>query len=69
MGFLPIFEASLESTISAQHIVINTVPALILTAPLIRKMSSQALIIDLASKPGELILLLQRNIISKHYGH
>lgn len=52
MGFLPIFEASLESTISAQHIVINTVPALILTAPLIRKMSSQALIIDLASKPG-----------------
>ncbi|WP_312096295.1 dipicolinate synthase subunit DpsA [Niallia sp.] len=52
MGFAPIFETALESTIPYQHIVINTVPALILTSTLIKKMSSQALIIDLASKPG-----------------
>lgn len=52
MGFHPLLEASLESTIPSQHIVINTIPALILTATLIKKMSSDALIIDLASKPG-----------------
>lgn len=52
MGFHPLLEASLESAIPSQHIVINTIPALILTATLIKKMSSDALIIDLASKPG-----------------
>jgi len=52
MGFHPLLDASLESAIPSQHIVINTIPALILTATLIKKMSSDALIIDLASKPG-----------------
>ncbi|AYV65778.1 dipicolinic acid synthetase subunit A [Niallia circulans] len=52
MGLVAIFEPSLESEIPLQQIIINTVPALLLTSSLIKKLSSTALIIDLASKPG-----------------
>jgi len=52
MGLAPIFEAALESKIPLQQIVINTVPTLLLTSNLLKKLPSQALIIDLASKPG-----------------
>ncbi len=38
--------------LSSQDIIINTVPALILTEPLLHLVNKNALIIDLASKPG-----------------
>ncbi|MEM5595816.1 hypothetical protein AAHB53_04905 [Niallia circulans] len=52
MRLAAIFESSLESEIPLQQIVINTVPTLLLTSKLIKNLSSNALIIDLASKPG-----------------
>ncbi|MEM5593779.1 hypothetical protein AAHH67_22200 [Niallia circulans] len=68
MRLAAIFESSLESEIPLQQIVINTVPTLLLTSKLIKNLSSNALIIDLASKPGEPILQLPRNTISKPFG-
>lgn len=38
--------------IGEMHTVINTVPAMVITEELIRKMSTESLIIDIASKPG-----------------
>ena len=52
MGLMPISHSDFEKTINNQDIIINTVPSLIITSSLIREMSSHALIIDLASKPG-----------------
>ncbi len=50
-GYEKIAVNSLDGIIGAADIVINTVPSLILSEALISKMSSQALIIDLASPP------------------
>ncbi len=42
----------IKDIIGEMHTVINTVPAMVITEELIRRMSSQCLIIDIASKPG-----------------
>ncbi|MFT8323259.1 MAG: dipicolinate synthase subunit DpsA [Bacillus sp. (in: firmicutes)] len=52
MGLTPVFVDSLKETASSMQIFINTMPFPILTADIISTMSKDALIIDLASKPG-----------------
>lgn len=51
-GYEPLPLCELEHSIGDFEIIFNTVPALILPNRLLRQVSSTALIIDLASKPG-----------------
>lgn len=52
MGYSPITPDSLQKQIHQYDLCINTVPALTLTADIIKNMNAKTLIIDLASKPG-----------------
>ncbi|MBU8906961.1 dipicolinic acid synthetase subunit A [Desertibacillus haloalkaliphilus] len=52
MGLEPFHTKNLEEAVGDVDICINTVPELILTAKVIAKMPTNALILDLASKPG-----------------
>ncbi|KAB7666282.1 dipicolinate synthase subunit DpsA [Bacillus sp. B1-b2] len=52
MGLTAITPSTLEGSLTQQNIIINTVPSLILTSTLIKKLSLSSFIIDLASKPG-----------------
>lgn len=52
MGLEPFYTSYLGNEVSNADIVINTVPALIVSASVISKMPLHTLIIDLASKPG-----------------
>ncbi|MEH6942600.1 dipicolinate synthase subunit DpsA [Bacillus sp. JJ722] len=52
MGYSPITSESLQEQIHQYDLCINTVPAPILTADIIKSMDTSTLIIDLASKPG-----------------
>ena len=49
-GTLPI--AALEDNIGGYDIIFNTIPAMVLESGLLKKVKSDSLIIDLASKPG-----------------
>jgi len=51
-GHIPVRIASMDAYLYDFRLRINTVPAPILTAPRLRKLSKNALIIDLASAPG-----------------
>ncbi|WP_096199411.1 dipicolinic acid synthetase subunit A [Bacillus sp. FJAT-45350] len=52
MGLTPFQIAELVEQVSDVDIVINTIPAPVITANVIAELPSNALIIDLASKPG-----------------
>lgn len=52
MGLTAITPSILEVELPKQNIIINTVPSLILTSSLMKKIDSSSLILDLASKPG-----------------
>lgn len=52
MGLEPFHIDNLSNIVNKADILINTIPAKIITKEVIKNMSSQALIIDLASKPG-----------------
>lgn len=51
-GFLPIRFSDMERMIGDMTTVINTVPAMVVTENCIRRMQSDACIIDIASNPG-----------------
>lgn len=51
-GFDPLDTRSLEGHLGGFDIVVNTVPALVLTAGRLCELKPSALVIDLASKPG-----------------
>ncbi|PWA13554.1 dipicolinate synthase subunit A [Pueribacillus theae] len=52
MGLQPFHLNDLQQAVIDSDIIINTIPALVLKANIISKMPMNALIIDLASKPG-----------------
>lgn len=52
MGLTPFDITKIDDFVENIDICINTIPAQILTASVLRKMPTHALIIDLASKPG-----------------
>ncbi len=52
MGLEPIELSQLGSEVHNTDVCINTIPARVLTANIISKMPTRALIVDLASKPG-----------------
>ncbi|OIJ09954.1 dipicolinic acid synthetase subunit A [Anaerobacillus arseniciselenatis] len=52
MGFEPIELSNLSNEVQETDVCINTIPARVLTANIISKMPTRALIVDLASKPG-----------------
>lgn len=58
MGYRPLHLSELHQHIHEADVIFNTIPALILDHKLLSLMNKDALIIDLASSPGELILLL-----------
>ena len=51
-GFKVCDFVGIKDVISEMQTVINTVPAMVITEELIRRMSAEGLIIDIASKPG-----------------
>lgn len=51
-GYEPLALCELKSRISEFDVIFNTVPAMILGSNLLKKVKKDALIIDLASKPG-----------------
>jgi len=51
-GFKACDFIGIKDVIGEMQTVINTVPAMVITEELIRKMSTESLIIDIASKPG-----------------
>ncbi|WP_077615827.1 dipicolinic acid synthetase subunit A [Caenibacillus caldisaponilyticus] len=52
MGLSPFHIDDLESHVGDVDICLNTIPAKVLTGKVIAKMPAQALIVDIASKPG-----------------
>ncbi|WP_078554591.1 dipicolinic acid synthetase subunit A [Bacillus alkalicellulosilyticus] len=52
MGFTPFDTSNIVNEVSDVDIVINTIPAPVISADVIANMPANALIIDLASKPG-----------------
>lgn len=51
-GCTPIFSHQLADKISAYDVIVNTVPAKILDQQVLSQMNPEALLLDLASKPG-----------------
>ncbi len=51
-GYTPLDNSSLEKNISGYDVIFNTVPAMILDKDVLKNANPDALIIDLASKPG-----------------
>lgn len=52
LGLEAVFQKDLPEVLNSADIIVNTVPALVLTEPELAKASPEALIIDLASPPG-----------------
>ncbi|NLC52646.1 MAG: dipicolinate synthase subunit DpsA [Firmicutes bacterium] len=52
LGYKPLPLNQLEQAVSQANVIFNTIPALMLTAPLLAEISPDTLIIDLASAPG-----------------
>ncbi|NLM37254.1 MAG: dipicolinate synthase subunit DpsA [Firmicutes bacterium] len=52
LGYEPLPLAHLDRAVTQAGVVFNTIPALVLTAPLLAQMAPETLIIDLASAPG-----------------
>ena len=52
MGFRALDTAKLSGALGGADIVINTAPALVLTASRLTELPAGALVLDLASKPG-----------------
>lgn len=52
LSLIPVHMRSIEEAVRAADIVFNTVPALVLTAGVLKEMSRASVIIDIASKPG-----------------
>lgn len=52
LGYVPINLSSVADSLANHDIIINTVPAVLLDSEKLMKISPDALIIDLASKPG-----------------
>lgn len=52
MGFKPFYTKDLASEVDEVDLIFNTIPTMIITAQVIAHISNQAVIIDLASKPG-----------------
>lgn len=52
MNLVPVPFNQLENCLGKADVIFNTIPAPVLTAGLLQKMSSKAVIIDLASAPG-----------------
>lgn len=52
MGLTPVHLRDLETAVEDVDIIINTIPAFVLTANVISKMPLHTLIVDIASKPG-----------------
>jgi len=52
MGFKPFYTVDLASEVDEVDLIFNTIPTMIITAQVIAHISNQAVIIDLASKPG-----------------
>lgn len=52
LGYEPLPLSRLDQEIAKFAVVFNSIPALVLTAPLLAKMAPDTLIIDLASAPG-----------------
>ncbi|MFT3952013.1 MAG: dipicolinate synthase subunit DpsA [Oscillospiraceae bacterium] len=51
-GYAPVHISKLSDEISGYDLVINTIPAIVLNHEILAKLSPEALVIDLASKPG-----------------
>jgi len=52
LGYQSLPLSRLDQAVTQADVVFNTIPALVLTAPLLARMSPETLIIDLASAPG-----------------
>jgi dipicolinate synthase subunit A len=52
MGIEPIRLSSLETSLQSANIIFNTIPKLIMTAAVLAHVPREAVIIDIASKPG-----------------
>lgn len=52
MGFKPLYVKDVVSAAGNLDLLFNTIPTMIITAQMIAKLPSRAVIIDLASKPG-----------------
>ncbi len=52
MGLKPFYTKDLTSEVDDVDLIFNTIPTMIITAQVIAHISTQAVIIDLASKPG-----------------
>lgn len=52
MGLKPFYTKDLASEVDEVDLIFNTIPTMIITAQVIAHLSNQAVIIDLASKPG-----------------
>jgi dipicolinate synthase subunit A len=52
MGFRPFYTNDLVSEVDEVDLIFNTIPSMIVTAQVIAHIPNQAVIIDLASKPG-----------------
>lgn len=52
MGLKPFYTKDLASEVDEIDLIFNTIPTMIITAQVIAHISNQAVIIDLASKPG-----------------
>lgn len=52
MGLKPFYTKDLASEVDEVDLIFNTIPTMIITAQVIAHISNQAVIIDLASKPG-----------------
>jgi dipicolinate synthase subunit A len=52
MGFKPFYTIDLASEVDEVDLIFNTIPTMIITAQVIAHIQNQAVIIDLASKPG-----------------
>ncbi len=51
-GFKAVFKEQLAEAVAGADFIFNTVPAPLLTAPLLEKVNKEAIILDLASSPG-----------------
>lgn len=51
-GFKAIYEEQLAEAVADTEFIFNTIPAPILTAPLLEKVNKETVILDLASSPG-----------------
>ena len=51
-GYIPIHQKEIEKQIDKYDIIMNTIPSMILDKQILKKVSKNCVIIDLASNPG-----------------